>query len=140
MLLLQFSVFFWFSAQLFFIRARFSTLCHLQSSIDSVDDRVDAKKNLISSPSADWKRTLGHPQITWSKTAQNDLDSHKLTWTEVVNLAQKWRPLEAVKRQRFYVLTALHAGDDDVCVGMFQCFSWTIALSCSARGYQYQCN
>ena len=29
------------------------------------------------------------PDIAWMRTAQNDLDSHKLAWTEAVNLSQK---------------------------------------------------
>jgi len=39
-----------------------------------------------------WKRPPGQPWMTWMKTVQNDLDSHGLSWTDVVDLAQN-RPL-----------------------------------------------
>jgi len=53
-----------------------------------MDNSIDAKQILTSSPPVDWKRHLGWPQITRMKTAQNDVDSLKLTWTEAVKLAQ----------------------------------------------------
>ena len=59
--------------------------------IARMDDSIDAKQILTSSPTVDW-RPLRQPCITWMKTVQNDLESHKLTWTEAVNLAQN-RPL-----------------------------------------------
>jgi len=40
----------------------------------------------------DLKRPPGHPRITWMKAVLNDLESHNLTLTEVVNMAQN-RPL-----------------------------------------------
>jgi len=36
--------------------------------------------------------------MTWMKTAQNDLDAHRLSWTDAVDLAQNrplWRLLAA---------------------------------------------
>ena len=53
---------------------------------------LDAKQILTSSPSVYWKRPPGRLQMTWMKTVQNDLDSHGLLWTDVVDLAQN-RPL-----------------------------------------------
>jgi len=54
--------------------------------------RMDDKQILTSSPSVYWQRPPGRPQMTWMKTVQNDLDSHGLSWTEAVDLAQN-RPL-----------------------------------------------
>ena len=42
------------------------------------DDSIDSKQILISSRPVDWKIALGRPRITWMKTVQNDVDSHKL--------------------------------------------------------------
>jgi len=64
----------------------------LLGHITQIDDNIDAKQTLTSSPSAYWKRPPGQPRMTWMKTVQNDLDSHGLSWTEAVDLAQN-RPL-----------------------------------------------
>ena len=56
--------------------------------IARMDDNIDAKQILTSSPSVYWKRPLGRPRITWMKTVQNDLNSHGLSWTDAVDLAQ----------------------------------------------------
>ena len=64
--------------------------------IARMDDNVDAKQILTSSPSVYWKRLPGQPRMTWMKTVQNDLDSHGLSWTDAVDLAQNgplWRLL-----------------------------------------------
>jgi len=58
--------------------------------ITRMDDNVDAKHILTSSPSVYWKRPPGRPRMTWMKTVQNDLDSHGLSWTDAVDLAQNW--------------------------------------------------
>jgi len=47
---------------------------------------------VTSSPSVYWKRPPGRPWMTWMKTVQNDLDSHGLSWTDAIDLAQN-RPL-----------------------------------------------
>ena len=60
--------------------------------IARTDDNIDAKQILTSSPSVYWKRPPGRPRMTWMKTVQNDLDSHGLSWTDAVELAQN-RPL-----------------------------------------------
>ena len=36
------------------------------------------------------EETFGATSHSWLKQVQNDLDSHKLVWTESVNLAQNW--------------------------------------------------
>jgi len=53
-----------------------------------MDDNVDAKQILTSLPSVYWKRPPGRPRMTWMKTVQNDFDSHGLSWTDAVDLAQ----------------------------------------------------
>jgi len=57
-----------------------------------MDDNADAKRILLASPPADWKRQLGHPCITWLSTIQQDLKHHHLTLPEAADLAQN-RPL-----------------------------------------------
>jgi len=54
-----------------------------------MDDNIDAKQILTSSPSMYWKRPPGRP---WMNMMQNDLDSHVLSLAEAVDLAQN-RPL-----------------------------------------------
>jgi len=71
------------------IQARHLTLF---GHIAQLDDNVDAKQILTSSHSVYWKRPPGRLRMTWMKTVQNDLDSHRLSWTDTGNLAQN-RPL-----------------------------------------------
>ena len=53
---------------------------------------ADAKRILLASPLADWRRQLGRPRITWLSTVQQDLKQHHLTLPEAADLAQN-RPL-----------------------------------------------
>ena len=57
-----------------------------------MDDNADAKRILLASPLADWRRQLGRPRITWLSTIQQDLKQHHLTLPETEDLAQN-RPL-----------------------------------------------
>ena len=57
-----------------------------------MDDNADAKRILLASPPADWRRQLGCPCITWLSTVQQDLKQHHLTLPEAADLAQN-RPL-----------------------------------------------
>ena len=57
-----------------------------------MDDNADAKRNLLASPPADWRRQLGRPHITWLSTIQQDLKQHHLMLPETADLAQN-RPL-----------------------------------------------
>ena len=56
-----------------------------------MDNNADAKRILLASPPADWRRQLG-PRITWLSTVQQDLKQHHLTLPEAADLAQN-RPL-----------------------------------------------
>ena len=56
-----------------------------------MDDNADAKRILLASPPADWRRQLGRPRITWRSTVQLDLRQHHLT--EAADLAQNRRLL-----------------------------------------------
>ena len=53
---------------------------------------ADAKRILLASPLADWRRQLGRPRIMWLSTVQQDLKQHHLTLPEAADLAQN-RPL-----------------------------------------------
>ena len=57
-----------------------------------MDDNVDAKRILLASSLADWRRQLGRPRIMWLSTVQQDLKQHHLTLPEAADLAQN-RPL-----------------------------------------------
>ena len=41
-----------------------------------MDDNVDAKRILLASSLADWRRQLGRPRIMWLSTVQQDLKQH----------------------------------------------------------------
>ena len=56
-----------------------------------MDDSADAKRILLASPPADWRRQLGRPRITCLSTIQQDLNHH-LTLPKAADLAQN-RPL-----------------------------------------------
>jgi len=56
-----------------------------------MDDNADAKKILLASPPADWRRQLGRPRITWLSTVQLALRQHHLTLPEAADLAPLWR-------------------------------------------------
>ena len=57
-----------------------------------MDDNADAKRILLASPPADWRRQLGRSRITWLSTVQQDLKQHHLALPEAADLAQN-RPL-----------------------------------------------
>ena len=57
-----------------------------------MDDNADAKRILLASPLADWRRQPGRPYITSRSTVQQDLKQHHLTLLEAADLAQN-RPL-----------------------------------------------
>jgi len=51
--------------------------------------------------------------MTWMKTAQNDLDSHGLSWTDAVDLVHAEPTiLEAVDNQWRYALVVVQAGEE----------------------------
>ena len=49
-----------------------------------MDDNADAKRMLLASPPADWRKQLGRPRITWLGTIQQDLKQHHLTLPEAL--------------------------------------------------------
>jgi len=57
-----------------------------------MDDNADAKRILLASPPADWRRQPGHPRIMWLSTIQQDLKQHHLTLPKAADLDQN-RPL-----------------------------------------------
>jgi len=50
-----------------------------------MDDNADAKRILLASAPADWRRQLGRPRITWLSTVQQDLKQHHLTLPEAAD-------------------------------------------------------
>ena len=59
-----------------------------------MDDNGDAKRILLASTPADWRRQLGRPRITWLSTVQQDLKQHHRMLLEAADLAQNhplWR-------------------------------------------------
>jgi len=71
------------------IQSRWLTLF---GHIIRMDDNADAKRILLASPPADWRRQLGRPRITWLSTVQEDLKQHHLMLPEEADLARN-RPL-----------------------------------------------
>jgi len=66
----------------------------LFAHIMRMDDNADAKRILLASLPADWRRQLGRPRITLLSTIQQDLKQHHLTLPEAADLAQNgplWR-------------------------------------------------
>ena len=66
-----------------------------------MDDNADAKRILLASPPADWRRQLGRPCITWLSTIQQDLKQQHLTLPEATDLAQNhplWRMMYDIWR------------------------------------------
>ena len=57
-----------------------------------MDYNADAKRILLASAPADWRRQLGRPRISWLSTIQQDLKHHHLMLPEAADLAQN-RPL-----------------------------------------------
>ena len=67
---------------------------YLFGYIVRMDDNADAKRILLASPPADWRRQLGRPRITWFSTVQQDLKQHHLTLPVAADLAENcplWR-------------------------------------------------
>ena len=50
-----------------------------------MDDNAEAKRILLASPPADWRRQLGRPRITWLSTVQQDLKQHHLMLPEAAD-------------------------------------------------------
>ena len=70
-----------------------------------MDDYADAKRILLASPPADWKRQPGRPFITWLSTVQHDLKQHHLTLPEAADLAQNlplWRMMSTYGATQSY--------------------------------------
>ena len=69
-----------------------------------MDDYADAKRILLASPPADWRRQLGRPRVTWLSSVQQDLKQHHLTLPEAADLAQNhplWRMMSTYGTTQF---------------------------------------
>jgi len=75
-----------------------------------MDDNADAKRILLASPPADWRRQLGRPRITWLSTVQHVLKQHHVTLPEAADLAQNcplWRMMSIVYVWRFAIVSCM---------------------------------
>jgi len=86
-----------------------------------MDDNADAKRILLASPRADWRRQLGRPRITWLSTVQQDLKQHHLTLPEAADLAQN-RPLWRMMSTYGATQPELHARNHDDDVSLLVCW------------------
>jgi len=64
----------------------------LYGHIMRMDDNADAKRILLASPPADWRRQTGCRRITWLSTVQQALKQHYIMLSEAADLGQN-RPL-----------------------------------------------
>jgi len=65
---------------------------------------ADAKRILLASDPADWRRQPGRPRITWLSTVQQDLKQHHLMLPEAADLAQnrpRWRMMSTYGTTQF---------------------------------------
>jgi len=75
-----------------------------------MDYNADAKRILLASPPADWRRQLGRLRITWLGTVQQDLKQHHLSVPKAADLAQNSPRDVDVWR---YAILVLHSRNDD---------------------------
>ena len=71
-----------------------------------INDSADAKRILLASPPADWRRQPGRPHITWLSTVQQDLKQHHLTLPEAADLDQNcplWRMMSSMVLRNLWV-------------------------------------
>ena len=73
---------------------------------------ADAKRILLASPPAYWRRQLGRPRITWLSTVQQDLKQQHLTLPEAADLARLPSVADDDDVWRYAILE-LHARNDD---------------------------
>ena len=84
-----------------------------------MDDNADAKKILLASPLADWRRQPGCPRTTWLSTVHQDLRHHHLMLPKAADMAQNqcmtlettttstktfWQCVRQLKSQFWYLL------------------------------------
>jgi len=79
-----------------------------------MDDNADAKRILLASPPADWRRQPGRPRITWLSTVQQDLKQHHLTLPEeACRFGSEPPSAEDDVDVWRYAILELHARNDD---------------------------
>jgi len=82
-----------------------SRLFTLFGHIMRMNDNADAKRILLASPPADWRRQPGCPRITWLSTVQQDVKQQHLMLPEAADLAQNrplWRMMSTYGATQFY--------------------------------------
>ena len=78
-----------------------------------MDDDADAKRILLASPLADWRRQLGRPRITWLSTVQQDLKQHHFYAPRSSRFGLKPPSVEDDVDVWCYAILELHARNDD---------------------------
>jgi len=70
-----------------------------------MDDNADAKRILLASPPADWRRQTGCRRITWLSTVQQALKQHYIMLSEAADLGQNrrlWRMMSTYGATQSY--------------------------------------
>jgi len=97
-----------------------------------MDDNADAKRILLASPPADWRRQPGRLRITWLSTVQPDLKQHHLTLPEAADLAQNhplWRMMSTyVVTQSWSCMPEMTMMSDTVNMGELSIVPGTILV------------
>jgi len=73
------------------------------------DDNADAKRILLASPPAEWRRHPGRTRIMWLSTVQQDLKQHHLTLPEAAEPPSVDDDVDVWR----YTILELHARNDD---------------------------
>ena len=106
-----------------------------------MDDNADAKRILLASPPADWRRQPGRPRITWLSTIQQELKQHHLMLPEAADLAQNrplWRMMSTYGAMQCQscmpeMTTTLKCGLYSILMSI----SWSVSLSvCLLKCYR----
>ena len=96
-----------------------------------MDDNADAKRILLASAPADWRRQ-SRPRVAWLSTIQQDLKQHHLTLPEAADLAQNhplWRMMSTyVVTQSWSCMPEMTMMSDTVNMGELSIVPGTILV------------
>jgi len=106
--------------------------------IMSMDDNADAKRILLVSPPADWRRQLGYLRITWISTIQQDLKHHHRTLPEAADLAL-WRMMSTYgATQSWVACQKRRSGDNNILLWQFDVVAINAFLGSETNGHLRQ--
>jgi len=78
-----------------------------------MDDNADAKRILLASPPADWRRKPGRPRITWLSTIQQDVKQYPPYAPRSSRFGSEPPSVEDDVDVWRYAILELHARNDD---------------------------